>query len=222
MASWTSEYLAALEVRDEIEKANLKTFNACKSSATVIENNEITDRICVSDTALADRAANLESATKSSAPDNDQGTKSINPSASGSLKAPKRQNTLPASEDSLAKIRHDLIEAQRTKAETQARLKATTEELERSKTKSKVDAKRIQNLTADRNNLSVRLRDVQEELRGKAKLLEDLQDETVTLNLQLNMAEEKSKKLQQENKELIDRWMVRIGQEADAMNKQMQ
>lgn len=39
-----------------------------------------------------------------------------------------------------------------------------------------------------------------------------------TLNLQLNMAEEKSNKLQRENRELVDRWMVRMGQEADAMN----
>lgn len=39
-----------------------------------------------------------------------------------------------------------------------------------------------------------------------------------TLNLQLNMADEKSNKLQRENKELVDRWMARMGQEADAMN----
>jgi len=32
------------------------------------------------------------------------------------------------------------------------------------------------------------------------------------------MAEEQSQKLQRENKELVDRWMARMGQEADAMN----
>ena len=40
----------------------------------------------------------------------------------------------------------------------------------------------------------------------------------MTLNLQLNMAEERSKKLEEENQELVDRWMARKGQEADAMN----
>jgi len=40
----------------------------------------------------------------------------------------------------------------------------------------------------------------------------------VSLNLQLNMAEERSRKLQRENKDLVDRWMARMGQEADAMN----
>lgn len=40
-----------------------------------------------------------------------------------------------------------------------------------------------------------------------------------TLNLQLNMAEEKSTRLQKENQDLVDRWMARMGQEAEAMNK---
>lgn len=39
-----------------------------------------------------------------------------------------------------------------------------------------------------------------------------------TLNLQLNMADQKSNKLQHENQELVDRWMTRMGLEADAMN----
>jgi hypothetical protein len=32
------------------------------------------------------------------------------------------------------------------------------------------------------------------------------------------MAEKRSKELQRENKELVDRWMARMGKEADAMN----
>jgi hypothetical protein len=32
------------------------------------------------------------------------------------------------------------------------------------------------------------------------------------------MAEERSDRLQRENQELIDRWMARIGREAEAMN----
>jgi len=32
------------------------------------------------------------------------------------------------------------------------------------------------------------------------------------------MAEDRAKRLEKENKELIDRWMVRMGKEADAMN----
>jgi hypothetical protein len=39
-----------------------------------------------------------------------------------------------------------------------------------------------------------------------------------TLNLQLNMAEDKSNRLERENQELVDRWMARMGKEAEAMN----
>lgn len=40
----------------------------------------------------------------------------------------------------------------------------------------------------------------------------------ITLNLQMSVAEKERDKVKKENKELIDRWMKRMGQEADAMN----
>lgn len=40
----------------------------------------------------------------------------------------------------------------------------------------------------------------------------------ITLNLQLSMAEKERDKIKADNKELVDRWMARMGQEADAMN----
>lgn len=49
--------------------------------------------------------------------------------------------------------------------------------------------------------------------------LQDVQDELVSLNLQFNMAEERAKKFEEENQQLVDRWMARMGQEAEAMNK---
>lgn len=51
------------------------------------------------------------------------------------------------------------------------------------------------------------------------KCVQDVQDEMLSLNLQLNMAEQRSNKLEGDNKDLVDRWMARMGQEADAMNK---
>lgn len=42
----------------------------------------------------------------------------------------------------------------------------------------------------------------------------------VALGLQLNMAEERSKKLERENKELVERWMKRMGEEAEALNRE--
>ena len=47
----------------------------------------------------------------------------------------------------------------------------------------------------------------------------DVHDEVISLNIQLNMSEQKAKDLTTENKELIDRWMARKGHEAEEMNK---
>jgi hypothetical protein len=45
-----------------------------------------------------------------------------------------------------------------------------------------------------------------------------VQDELAVLNLQLDVAERDRKRAQDETKVLVDRWMKRVGQEAEAMN----
>lgn len=124
----------------------------------------------------------------------------------------------PTPGDVIAKVRQDLGEAQRSRGLMETRLQSVTDELQKLKIQSSLDSKRIGELSKEKTILTTGTRDRDEELRGKAKLLEDLHDETVSLTLQLNMAEEHSQKLRRENKDLIDRWMARMGQEADAMN----
>ncbi|KAK2799741.1 hypothetical protein FQN51_006667 [Onygenales sp. PD_10] len=119
----------------------------------------------------------------------------------------------------LAAARQDLSEAQRSRTELQEKLSRTSSELEKLKKKYNADARRMDSLVAERAQLVVRLRDRDEELRGKAKLLDDIQAEIVSLNLEINMSDQKAKKLEAENKELVDRWMARMGKEADAMNE---
>lgn len=46
------------------------------------------------------------------------------------------------------------------------------------------------------------------------------QDDIVALTMELNLTEQKSTRVAAENKELVDRWMKRMGEEADAMNLQ--
>lgn len=67
--------------------------------------------------------------------------------------------------------------------------------------------------------LERRVRDRDEEIKGKARLVEEVQDEMVSLNLQLNMAEQRSERLEVENKQLVDRWMERMGREVEEMNE---
>lgn len=119
----------------------------------------------------------------------------------------------------LAQLRQELSKAQQERSELQSRLDSAVHELETIKGQKKADGKRIAQMTANLSQLTVKLRDRDEELRGKAKLIDNVQDENVTLNLQLNMAEEQSDKLRKENKELVDRWMARMGKEADKMNE---
>jgi len=190
MASWREEYIEALKERDEREKAIYQ---------------RIDDQLIDAFTKLLDRTAALEA------------EKTANPSSSDIAPKDPAQPSNPS--DGIARMRSDLAEALRSKGQLQSRLKVAEAELERVKTKNKSDTKLIMDLSGERVVLSTKVRDRDEELRGKAKLLDDVQDEMISLNLQLHMAEQRSKKLQTENKELIDRWMARMGHEADEMNK---
>ena len=74
--------------------------------------------------------------------------------------------------DTLAILRHDLVEAQRSKAELHVNLKVVTDELQKLSIRSKAESKRINELVAEKAVLTTRLKDRDDELKGKAKLLE--------------------------------------------------
>lgn len=133
----------------------------------------------------------------------------------------------------------ELAEALRAKGQLQSRLKSVEDSRDELRVRVKADEKLIKQLQAERSILSVKVRDRDEELRGKAQLLvvstislsfllvvvspamQEVQDENMSLNLQLNVAEQQSVKLKRENKDLVDRWMARMGKEADAMNDKL-
>lgn len=74
--------------------------------------------------------------------------------------------------DALAKIRKDFSEAQRSKEAMELKLQGLAEETQRLRVQSKLDRLRINELALERTNLTTRMRDRDEELKGKAKLLE--------------------------------------------------
>ncbi|KFY74370.1 hypothetical protein V499_05596 [Pseudogymnoascus sp. VKM F-103] len=124
-----------------------------------------------------------------------------------------------SNQEGVAQVKSNLAEALRAKGQLQRRLKVTEETLEGLKTRAKADSTLIGDLSAERAQLILKVKDRDEELRGKAQLLVQVQDENMSLDLQLNMAEQQTARLKRENKDLIDRWMARMGQEADAMNE---
>ncbi|KAE9373513.1 autophagy protein 16 [Stipitochalara longipes BDJ] len=192
MTSWRDDYIQALQERDHREKSNYQTVD---------------DDLIAAFTSLLDRTAALEA------------EKAANTSRDPKAKDATTGSTAP---DGTAQIRGDLAEALRSNGQLQARTKAAETELLKLKAKSKSDGKLIGDLSKERAFLSQKLQDRDEELRGKTKLLDDVHDEIISLNLQLNMSEQRGKDLRLENKELIDRWMAYKGQEADEMNKTLQ
>ena len=116
-------------------------------------------------------------------------------------------------------LRADFAAAQAARTQLEADLWEARTRLASLSTSQKNENRRVAQLSVQVGNLERRLRDRDSELRGKAKLLEHVQDENATLNMQLNVMEEEKQKLQTENRELVDRWMKRVGEEAEKMNE---
>ncbi|KAK6381365.1 autophagy protein 16, interacts with Atg12p-Atg5p [Exophiala oligosperma] len=201
---------AALRERHEVEQASLTLYDYCTKLAD--EN-----------AGLQNKAATVAAAQTTQAEDAEQ-SPPVQPSSYLGMGIRRVTSPAAARPDSptvvVAQIRQDLAKAQQERGDLQARLEKAVQDLDTLKAKAKVDSKRIAQLNAGLSQITVKLRDREEEIRGKAKLIESVQDENVTLNLQLNMAEERSDKLRRENKELVDRWMARMGKEADRMNEE--
>ncbi|KAI9850071.1 MAG: hypothetical protein M1838_006151 [Thelocarpon superellum] len=200
--SWRSVYLLALQERDRYEKADLDLYHAY---------TRLADRTAVAEAATVDRAegATVEEKTEPA---------TRLKSARGTPTSATEKRGTPSMEGGLAQLKQDLAEAQRARVSLQVRLRHCTDELEQLRSQTTVDTTRIRDLTTERNVLAVKVKDRDAELRGKAKLLEDIQDEMMALNLQLNMAESRSAELVTENKDLVARLMAWKGQEADAVN----
>lgn len=84
----------------------------------------------------------------------------------------KKSSTNDTGLDTLANIRRDLSEAQRSKGAMEVEIQGLSEETHKLRIQSKLDRKRISELASERTNLATRMRDRDEELKGKAKLLE--------------------------------------------------
>jgi chromosome segregation ATPase len=144
-----------------------------------------------------------------------------NSSRKASTSSPNPQTpNVPTTEDTkpIARLRVDLAEALRAKGSLQTRLKTAEEELARLRSKTASDARALRDLAASEKVLSRKLRDREDELRQKNKLVADVQDELAVLNLQLNVAEQERKHAQDENMALVARWVKKMEEEAQRMN----
>jgi chromosome segregation ATPase len=202
MPGWREEFLAGIREAEQKHPANHELVVACSQ--------------------LADRVSALE-AEKAALLIQQQAASSSTPSRSTSRdpkgKDPTSEPLDPSNDTPLvAKLRLELAEALRARGQFNARLQTAEDELARLRTKTTSDGKTLQELASERKLLARKLRDREEELRAKSKLLADVQDELAVLNMQLDQVEKNLKIKESENRELVERFMKRVAQEADAMN----
>ncbi|KAK3692169.1 autophagy-related protein 16 [Podospora appendiculata] len=197
MPGWRDEYLSGILEAEKRNPVNREIVEAC---------SQLGDRI----SALEAEKAALEASNNSN--------KTQTPGAAAAPAATDPSSPAPDDTAIVARLRLELAEALRAKGQFQSRLQTAEDELVRLRAKTAADAKAIRDMTAERRTLQFKLRDRDEELRVKNKLVADVQDELAVLNMQLDMVERQRAEKEAENKQLVQRFIQRVGQEVDAMN----
>lgn len=150
-------------------------------------------------------------------PSPSQSSKSIRPGT------PKGRTASVAEADpqpsNLAQIRAALVSSQKARSELEVKLSDTETHLCAFKAKDNEQRKRIAQLEKQTEAQERRIKDLAEELKEKGKLMEDVQDEMISLQLQLNMAETEKEKVKKENEDLARRFMERMEEDARRMNE---
>ncbi|KAI6901880.1 hypothetical protein KC318_g3608 [Hortaea werneckii] len=203
MSDWIAQYSAALTERDARELAHKRYIDAY--------------------TKLADRAALLEAkpspAVASLSPTPPSAGKDRTDISTKPKGGHDPESAAPPPKDLLAGLRTDLAATQRARATLQTQVEELTASISALQTQNQASSTQIAQLSRQKADIERKLRDRDEELKGKGRLVEQAQDEMVALGLQLNVAEEQKEKLSRENKELVDRWMKRMGEEAERVNR---
>lgn len=86
--------------------------------------------------------------------------------------AKEQDQNLVSESVALSKLRGNLSEAQHSRSMMQLRLQSLTEENKTLRGQSAFDSKQISELTSERIHLATKVKDRDEELKGKARLLE--------------------------------------------------
>nr|POF18604.1 autophagy protein 16 [Quercus suber] len=199
MTDWLATYSASLSNRDLHEQAHKPYIDAY--------------------TALADRsaAAPPPALSPGSPADAVNTPTKLPPSRSPGSKT---GNLPPGTPDALSALRADLTTTQHARSLLAQRVEDLTTQLARLESDAAASTTTIAALTKQKTELERRLRDREEELRIKDRLVTNAQDEQIALNLQLHYAEKRETEAKAENAELVARWMERMGREAEMVNRE--
>ena len=179
-------------------------------------------RLIAVDTKLADRTAAQHASNPAAAdtavPTASDTTAPKAPASKGKSSPAPLDSAAPAA---LTQLRSELAATQKTRASLEASLGTLTTTVATLQLADTQQKQRIAQLEKHRAHLERRGKDKQEELKGKGRFVEEIQDEMVALNLQLNMAEQDKERLKKENEELTRRWVRKMEEEASRMNREM-
>ncbi|KAF3168640.1 hypothetical protein EYR41_003204 [Orbilia oligospora] len=154
---------------------------------------------------LADRTAILTSPPITSTPPTDQ-----EPS--------KTSSDIQALYATIATLRTDLATSQKDRTNLQTQLTTATNSLTLLQKSSSANLRELDKVKVERYHLEQKVKSKDDDSKLNRKMIENLQDEIIALNIQLNIGEQAKMRLKSENEELISRWMALKKDEAEAMN----
>ncbi|KAG0173902.1 hypothetical protein DFQ30_006733 [Apophysomyces sp. BC1015] len=122
----------------------------------------------------------------------------------------------------IRELNEERAEMYKTQSENAQRLVNMNEQLRLREETDKRQTQEIQRLLENVTKLTSKCDLQVQQLREKDVTIQILQDELAALQLEIVTTEERSKKLQKENAQLLQRWLDKMNQEAEKMNEATQ
>ncbi|KAG9563320.1 hypothetical protein KCU77_g7589, partial [Aureobasidium melanogenum] len=122
--------------------------------------------------------------------------------------------------DEITRLRQDLSTTQAARSSLATQLQALQTTTTSLTTTNTTLSSQLASVHKQLVSLERKLKDRDEELKQKKKLVEEVHDEMIALNVELNAVERDKEKLKNENAELVRRWMERMTTEVDRANRE--
>ncbi|CAJ0906104.1 10688_t:CDS:10 [Entrophospora sp. SA101] len=201
---WQGDLLVKLLVRDRREKAFtdfVESYNALVQKLGK----------------FADRNSELESSEKATAEKFTVLSKELE-----ILKhdgSPLNQKKTAELELEIQQLKDERSENYKTQAQNAQRLLTMNDRLQSNEEAVKKYQEEVQTLTDLNQVLNVKVEDYVQVTREKDLLIQVLHDELAALQLELNKVDERMRSLENENSQLLQRWLKKMNEEAEIMNK---
>lgn len=132
---------------------------------------------------------------------------------------PVRAAYVTSLESQVASLKEELAGLYRTQSQNAQRLLALSDSLRDTEDRARDEADQRKSLRADLDRTQRRCQDLEASLKEKEKMIVHLNDELQTNGLEFNQLEERNQKLVKDNKNLLQRWLDRMNQEAQQVNE---